>query len=144
MKPGAATSVLRAWALIDLIVTLPLLLPVIARPYIELIYRLQQMLFPAVPVGDTVLSDLTLLFAALTGALGVLWALARWLHPSHLLGSLDTSARVWVGGLIASFIVSGQVPTLLWLFVALEWLGAVHQGRTLVLASRQQRAGAGG
>lgn len=133
MSVARVRSTMRSWAVIDALITLPLLLPASAQGYIELVYSAQGWFILRMPVHPGELQPLLLMFAAVTGALGLLWALARWYVPEPRLGWLDTSARVWIGGLLAGFIIAGEVPVSLWAFVALEWLGAIHQAVILGL-----------
>ena len=61
----------------------------------------------------------------LAGALGVLWNAARLFDASRRLHRVDAWARLWVGGLIAAYIVGGGVTPVLLAFVATELVGSV-------------------
>lgn len=121
------STVIRGWAAIDIVVTLPLVLPPTAAAYISLTYQIQTLLGVTTPALPDPLSPMTLLFASLTGLLGVLWALARWSQPARPLCLWDAIGRSWVGGLFTYFIVTGQIPITFWVFVSIEWVGACHQ-----------------
>lgn len=139
MNVPSIRPVVRGWALIDVMVTLPLLLPMSAQIYIGMTFRVQTWLGVPLPAEPASLSALTLLFASLTGLLGLLWALARWSTPSPRIAGIDVLGRVWVGALLVYFMVSSQIPLTFWLFVGIEWIGALHQAARL-LQSRSRRA----
>jgi hypothetical protein len=110
----------RAWAGFDLLVTGALALPPVARPLLGLLAALGGASAPALP-------ELGWLFVHVAGALGVLWAVVRLARPTRFLGLADAVARLWVGGLIARFVLAGGVPAVYLAFVASEWLGAAAQ-----------------
>lgn len=132
---GAANRVIRFWAGFDLIVTLPLAVPFAARALLDLLVQLNESL--GLPGAAAILPAVGMLFACLTGALGVTWALARLIHPQPLLGRLDAWARLWVGAVIVGAVVDG-LPAVFLLFTLTEWLGAAWQ-----LWSLRHTAGAG-
>ena len=127
MSINHAQNAIKGWALVDALVTVPLVAPITARLYIEMTYHTQAMLGVSTPAAPAVLSGLTLLFASITGLLGVLWALARWSRPVARFGWTDVAGRLWVGGLFTHFILNEQIPLTFWVFVVIEWLGALHQ-----------------
>lgn len=120
----SAIRVLRFWAAVDLVVTLPLAVPFAARLLLTWLTALNDHL--GLPGAAATLPAVGMLFACLTGALGVTWALARLRYPEPMLGHLDGWARLWVGAVICGAILNG-LPAVFVLFVATEWLGAVHQ-----------------
>lgn len=127
--------IVRAWAGFDLVVTGLLVLPPVAFGFLKILVTVNGFFGgQTMPAG---LSGLGLMFVCVTGALGVVWALARLLNPSRPLGAIDAAARLWVGALIAYFVVARGVPVVFLLFVVSEWAGGVHQA--LVLAGRAQR-----
>ena len=79
------------------------------------------------------------LFVCLMGGLGVAWAVARLVEPVRTLGLVDAVARLWVGALIAYFVLARGAPTVLLLFVATELGGALHQSWVLRRPARDAR-----
>ncbi|HEU4429551.1 MAG TPA: hypothetical protein VFT98_12400, partial [Myxococcota bacterium] len=73
------------------------------------------------------LGALGLFFANLAGLLGVLWALVRIARPEPWLARADAIARCAVAALIAWGLVGGDLPAVMWAFVATELLGAAAQ-----------------
>ncbi|MES1942813.1 hypothetical protein PC39_01760 [Salinisphaera sp. PC39] len=129
--------VVRAWAGFDLAVTGLLVLPPVARAFLGLLLEVNAFLGGA---GPERLTALGLLFVCITGALGVVWAAARLLRPTRVLGGIDAGARLWVGALIAWFVVTGGVPAIFLLFTVSEWAGGLHQGWTLLRPGSRARA----
>ncbi len=121
---GRQVAVVRGCAAFDLVVTGLFALPPVARLVLAVVYALNGALGgtatppPFVPVQW--------LFVHLTGALGVVWAVARLLWPLRGLGLADAVARTWVAGIIALAIAEGG-PGVLALFVATELGGAILQ-----------------
>lgn len=118
------SRVIRFWAALDLIVTLPLAVPFAARGLLAILTRLNEAL--GLPGAAAILPAVGMLFACLTGALGVTWALARLRHPQPRLGRLDAWARLWVGAVILGAVFDG-LPAVFAVFVVSEWLGAASQ-----------------
>lgn len=130
-------KIVRAWAALDLLITGLLVLPPVAEWLIELLLQINDWFG-----GQAMLKDITglgMLFVCITGALGMVWAIARLLTPTWRLGAIDATARLWVGGLIVYFIFARGAPGILLLFVITEWAGGVHQGLRLIRADRQPR-----
>ncbi|ASK35457.1 hypothetical protein [Alloalcanivorax mobilis] len=122
-QAGARRTV-RFWAGLDLLLTLPLVLPPTARLLLDTLVWLNHGLGLPGVMGPR--PALAMLFACLAGALAVTWALARWTQPLAALGRLDAWARIWVGALILGAVLDG-LPAVLVLFVITEWAGALHQ-----------------
>ena len=123
-------NVIRFWAGSDLLVTGLLAFPPIATAFLEALLTVNTWF--GGQVGPQSLSPFGLLFVCVSGSLGVVWAVARILRPTWCLGMIDTVARLWVGGLIAYFVFSYDVPAILLLFVLTEWAGSLHQGLRLI------------
>lgn len=119
----SARRTVRFWAGLDFLVTLPLAIPPGVAVLLDLLNGISQA-FGA--TGGLSLSATGLLFACLTGALGVTWAVARWWRADAGLGRLDAVARLWVGAVIVVAVLQG-LPSVLLLFVVTEWAGAAHQ-----------------
>ena len=128
MTPGAM-RVIRGCAIFDLALTGLLALPPAASAFIDVLYLLEGWLGGA-SVAPT-FAPVQWMFVHLAGALGVLWASARLLAPTRLLGLADAAGRAWVGGLILWHVVANGAPVVLLAFVLTEWLGAALQGFVL-------------
>lgn len=127
--PRFNTGPVRIWSVVDALVTGPLLMPASALWFMDALYQLNGLL------GDQILTPkfngLQLFFVCLAGALGVLWALVRLLWPQPHLSLADSLGRLWVAGLISLFVISHELPDILWIFVLTELSGALHQGWNL-------------
>ncbi len=103
------------------------MVPPVALAFISLLFGLSGA-SDALPV----LTPFALVFICTTGALGVVWALARLWQPQPNLALVDAAGRTWVGGLLLYFVLAGVLPPVFLLFVVSEWLGAAHQGLILI------------
>ncbi len=121
-----ASPVIRVCAGFDLVVTGLFALPFTAPVFVSTLYALDRALGGAHLTPE--LPPLAWFFANLAGALGVLWALVRLLRPEPWLARADALGRCGVAALIAWYLAAGEVPALLWAFVATELLGAAAQG----------------
>lgn len=121
--------IIRLWAGFDLAVTGLLVLPPVAYGFLSILIEINAFFGGRATLAD--FPDLGLLFVCIAGALGVVWALARLLRPTWTLGAIDAVARLWVGALIAYFVVLEGVPVVFLLFVISEWAGGLHQGLAL-------------
>jgi hypothetical protein len=118
MKPP---SLVRAFALLDLLVTAPLAIPALGAVWLRLLltggglFDTPDGWMPTPPV---------LLFAQLAGVLGACWngARARWPDDRRLVG-IDAVARIAVAALLLLWLARGAPPVLA-LFVATELAGA--------------------
>ena len=131
-------KLIRAWAGVDLALTGLLVFPPVAASFISLMLG-----FGGLFGGRATLESLGsfgLMFVSITGALGVVWAVARLLRPTRTLALADAVARTWVGGLILYFVLFAGVPVVFTLFVVTEWAGAAHQGLRLLRPARQPSA----
>ncbi len=131
------TAVVRAWAIVDLLVCAPLAVPPLAAGVLRVLYLVNGLLGQAAvpPPFDAV----HWLFVCLMGALGVAWAVARLVLPLRPLGTIDALARVFVGLLIAYFVVARAAPAVFLAFVATEFGGALHQFWTLRRPARSAK-----
>lgn len=139
MTKRQTANILRAWAGLDLLITGLLVLPPVAGWFIELLMQINGWFG-----GRTLLiesSGFAMLFVGMTGALGVVWAIARLLTPTRRLGAIDAVVRLWVGGLIVYFVFFQNVPGILLLFVITEWAGSAHQAYRLVGGHAQTSQG---
>jgi len=121
-------AVVRGCAAFDLVVTGAFALPPVARLVLGILYAVNGMVG-----GDMLMpsfAPVQWLFVYLTGALGVVWAVARLGWPLRGLGIADAVARTWVAGVIALAMFEGA-PRILTLFVATELGGAALQFATL-------------
>lgn len=114
--------IVRACACFDLGVTACLAVPPLARIFVDALFLGDAALRP----GSLRLEfqPLHWLFVNLTGALGVLWALARLRTPTPELALLDVGGRLAVAALILHATGAAGVPALLHAFVATELVGA--------------------
>jgi hypothetical protein len=137
MIRGRESRIVRGWALLDLVVTAPLVLPPTAALFVKLLCALDGLAggSTASPAFDA----LHWFFVCLAGALGVAWAIARLVEPVRPLGRIDAFARLWVSALIAWFVLSRGAPVVLLAFVATELGGAVHQLWALRRPARDAR-----
>ncbi|MFI5321277.1 MAG: hypothetical protein ACHQ6V_17015 [Myxococcota bacterium] len=116
---------IRACAGFDLAVTGLLALPFTAPAFVRALYALDRALGGAHATPE--LPAIAWLFTNLAGALGVLWALVRLLRPEAWLARADALGRCAVALGIAGYALAGEVPALLWAFVATELGGAAAQ-----------------
>jgi hypothetical protein len=123
--------VVRAWALLDLLVTGLLVLPVTAEAMLRLFHSSSgQELPPFAPIHQ--------MMTTLAGLLGVVWALARLRNPIPSLVWIDVSGRCVVGASILWFVLARGAPDALLAFSVSEVGGALHQGLTLRWAAPPQ------
>ena len=108
---------------LDIAVTGWLALPGLSQGLFALVYWLDAQLGFATLQPD--FAPVHWLMINLAGALGVLWNAARLFDASRRLHRVDAWARLWVGGLIAAYIVGGGVTPVLLAFVATELVGSV-------------------
>ncbi|MGB3809939.1 MAG: hypothetical protein WA943_07555 [Parvibaculum sp.] len=118
------TKIIRGFAWLDLAVTVPFSLPIIAEIAITLIYRLDAKLNFGSPLPA--FDSLQMMFVHIMGVLGVIWALARIASPTELLARLDALGRLVVAAFIIHAITWGASPVL-WLLVATELAGSAAQ-----------------
>ena len=123
-------QVIRGVALLDMAITLPFALPLIATELITIIYFIDRSLGFGTPPTMFDMGPLAILFVHIMGVLGVVWALARLWLTSPLLARIDAIARLAVTALIVSAIAQGATPVL-WLFVLTEIGGSAIQFMTL-------------
>src|SRR3546814_3312437 len=116
------TGWIRFFAVLDLLVTAPLAMPGLTRPWTHMLLSAAGQL----PVPDPWLlpAPSTVLFAQLLGVLGLCWNGARlaWPYDRRLVG-IDMVARLLVALLLVIQLVSAAPPAL-GLFVVTELLGA--------------------
>ena len=111
-------QIIRAVAALDLVVTAMLAITPLARVFVKLMYRFDEMsAVPAIP-------PIGWLFINLAGILGVLWALVRIAFPLRELAIADAVARCVVAVWIVFYVLVEAVPYALFLFVATEVVGA--------------------
>lgn len=124
-------AVVRGCAAFDLVVTGVFALPPVARLFLRVVFAVNGALGGTAAAPEFM--ALQWLFVYLTGALGVVWALARLLWPLRGLGIADAVARTWVGCIIALAVFEGA-PGILVLFVLTEFAGAALQLAVLTRA----------
>lgn len=129
-------NIIRLWAGLDLVITATLVLPPVAGWLISMLLTANSFLGGAATLDDV--SGFGMLFVCMTGALGVLWASARLLRPTWIMGACDAVARLWIGALIVYFVFARGVPAILLLFVVSEWAGGLHQGWVLARRKRPE------
>jgi len=114
----------RAFAWLDLAITLPFALPFIGEGIIRLLYRLDFMLGwqTAFPILDPV----AIMFIHITGLLGVIWALGRLHDPSEFNARIDSLGRLAVSVLILLAIYQGATP-LIAIFLVTELSGVLAE-----------------
>jgi len=131
------STIVRAWALLDLVLTALLVAPASAAWFIDIIYRAGTLL------GDSAtpppFSALHWFFVSLAGVLGVLWALGRIWMPDGRLALLDAVGRLLVSAMIAFFVAGMGAPRGLLIIIASEFLGAISQLHSLRVSSPDQR-----
>ena len=119
----------RAFALLDLIVTGLLAVPLLSQHVLALLLSGFGVL--GSPSQWLPFSTVTLVFCNLAGVLGVLWNGLRWLHPQALIVRTDQWGRVAVAAVLIFYLCFKAAPVVLWLFVATELAGALVAWRTL-------------
>ncbi len=125
-------ATIRFWALLDTSV-IALALPVTAQLFLGVIYWLNGLMgFDHVMPA---FAPIHMFFVNLSGILVAVWAFARLLNPTGLLGLIDAIGRSAVAMLIVWFIIIEDAPPALWLFVATEGLGAIAQFRACLKES---------
>ena len=132
------TRIIRGWALIDLAIGLLMAVPPVAQGFLSFLYSLSNLFGAKHDIAD--FPALGMMLMSMAGALIIVWALARLLRPDRLLATIDSLARIWVGGLIGWFVLFQGVPVVILAFVVGEWAGAVHQG---VMLTRRRVSPAG-
>ncbi|MGX1199277.1 hypothetical protein [Parvibaculum sp. MBR-TMA-1.3b-4.2] len=112
----------RAFAWLDLAITLPLAIPFVGEWVITLLYRLDYAIgwFTGFPV----LNPISMLFIHVTGLLGVVWALARLHDPSEFNARIDSLGRLAVSVLILFALYQGATPAI-GLFLVTELSGVI-------------------
>ncbi|HEV7732106.1 MAG TPA: hypothetical protein VGR62_08085 [Candidatus Binatia bacterium] len=122
-------ATLRRVAMLDLALTLPFALPIVAERVVVLLQDVDQMLGLGTPFVR--LDPMHLLFMNLMGVIAVVWNWARLRSHSTELATMDVPARCVVAGLIVFYVAVMRVTPVLLLFAATEIGGAVIQSRAL-------------
>jgi len=121
---------IRAVAVFDLAVTLPLAIPLLSDVWVALLLSGFGVTGQASQWLPLPLS--TSIFAVLAGLLAVLWNGCRaWQPGLGLLVRADVCGRVAVAAALLYFLLVQGAPVALWLFVASELIGAGIEARTL-------------
>ena len=115
--------------MLDVVLTLPFAIPLVAERVVLALLDLDQMLGFATPAPR--LDPLALLFMNLMGVLAVLWNWARVRAKTTELATMDVPARCVVAALILFYVGVMRVTPVLLLFVATEIAGALVQHRAL-------------
>lgn len=119
-------TTVRFWAMLDTSV-IALATPFSAKLFLAMIYWLNAQLgFDQVMPG---FAPIQVFFVNLSGILVAVWAVARLLNPSGLMGLIDAVGRSAVALLIVWFVLTQDAPPALWFIVLTEGLGAVAQYR---------------
>lgn len=126
---AARQSTLRRVAMLDVVLTLPFAIPLVAERVVLVLLDLDQFLGFATPAPR--LDPLALLFMNLMGVLAVVWNWARVRTKTTDLAAMDVPARCVVAALILFYVSVMRVTPVLLLFVATEIAGAVVQHRAL-------------
>ncbi len=119
-------DVIRLFAGLDLIITGLIAFPFTAPIFVATLYALDRALGGAHVTPP--LTPLGWFFTNLAGFIGVLWALVRLFRPEPWLARADAVGRCAVAALLAWYLMTAQVPGLMWAFVVTEALGAAAQG----------------
>ena len=118
-----AMRAIRAVALFDLAVTLPMALPGLSEVYAA--WLLSDFGLLQSPAAWLPLPLTAAVFVVLAGILAVLWNGARALQPQlALLVRGDCAGRCAVAAAFMYFLLLRDAPTVLWLFVATELAGS--------------------
>ena len=125
----AAERTVQRVALVDLLLTLPFALPLVAGGVVDALAWIDRVLGLATPMAP--LGNLGLLFLNLMGVLAVCWNGARATTGSHDLARIDIPARCVVSLLIVGYVLAGGVTPLLLVFVVTELFGALVQAGAL-------------
>lgn len=126
---AARQATLRRVAMLDVFLTLPFAIPLVAERVVLVLLDLDDRLGLATPAPR--LDPLALLFMNLMGVLAVLWNWARVKARTTDLAAMDVPARCVVAALILFYVAVMRVTPVLLLFVATEIAGAVVQHRAL-------------
>lgn len=119
---------IRAVAVFDLAVTLPLAIPWLSDFWVVLL--LSGFGVTGQPAQWLPLPLSTSIFAVLAGVLAVLWNGCRaWRPDLSLLVSADIGGRIAVAAALLYFLLVQDAPVALWLFVASELIGAAIEAR---------------
>jgi len=121
---------IRAVARFDLIVTVPMALPGLANVYVAGLlsgFGLNGDVGAWLPM-----SPVASIFIVLAGILAVLWNGCRAAYPAFVpMAVADIGGRGAVAAAFAYFLLSGQAPVMLWLFVGTELVGAAIEASAL-------------
>jgi len=121
---------IRAVALFDLAVTLPLAIPLLSDLWVALLlsgFGVTGQVSQWLPLPLS-----TSIFAVLAGLLAVLWNGCRAWHPElTLLVRADVGGRIAVALALLYSLLVQHAPVALWLFVASELIGAFIEARAL-------------
>lgn len=126
----ARPSRVRGVAVFDLIVTLPMALPVLANVYVAGLFSGFGLFGPV--AAWLPMSPVASIFIVLAGILAVLWNGCRAVAPTFLPMVLgDIAGRAVVAAAFLYFLLSGQAPSMLGIFVCTELGGAVIEASAL-------------
>ena len=125
----------RAVALIDLAVTLPLAVPVLGEHWLALLLSGFGLLDPS--GAFLPLSMAALVGCHLSGVLGTLWNGARAWRPEPWFAATDAAGRVLVAALLLYLLLGRNAPPALALFVVTELAGAMIAAAALRRAVRR-------
>lgn len=121
---------IRAVAVFDLAVTLPLAIPLLSDYWVALLlsgFGVTGQFSQWLPLPLS-----TSIFAVLAGLLAVLWNGCRaWQPELTLLVRADICGRIAVALALLHFLLVQDAPVALWLFVASELIGAFIEARAL-------------
>lgn len=126
---AARQATLKRVALLDVALTLPFAIPLVAERVVLVLLDVDHLLGFATPTPR--LDPLALLFMNLMGVIAVVWNWARFRTKTTELASLDVPARCVVSAVILFYVSVMRVTPILLLFVATEIGGAVVQHRAL-------------
>lgn len=126
---GRGRQAVRAVALLDLAMTLPLVVPVLGERWLALLLSGFGLL------GDTgallPLSMAAVVGCHLSGVLGALWNGIRVWRPEPWLAATDAAGRILVAALLLYLLLGRGAPPALAIFVVTELIGAVIAGAAL-------------
>lgn len=130
MRRSDALAAIRAVALFDLAVTLPMAVPGLSEDYTA--WLLSGFGLLQSPTDWLPLPLSAAIFVVLAGILAVLWNGARVLRPDLvLLVRGDCGGRCAVAMAFAYFLLARDAPAVLWLFVVTELAGSAVEFRAL-------------